>query len=175
MISRKLVDLFFAVSCWIIVGIMIGYWFYKYGIEDRDIGVVDYVPLEEANDVELPMATICLMQPFMEENLKEVNPMVSNTGYLDYLEGNIFKDMYTGINYEKVTLNFFDYFLFATEVWPNESGTNRSRSLDLQQKYMISGFHSQAKHEKCFPLQIDLSIKMLSTENEECKKDITIP
>ena len=154
--GRKLIELFFTASCWIIVGIMIGYWFYKYEVEDRDIGVVDYVPLEEANEVEMPMATICLMQPFIEKNIKQVNPSANSTAYLDYLEGNIFEETYHGIDYEKVTLNIFDYFLFATEVWPNESDTNRSRPLSLQHEYVFSGFHSKARHEKCFPLQIAL-------------------
>ena len=34
----------------VIVAIMIGYWLYKFEIEDRDIGVVDFVPLDEGTN-----------------------------------------------------------------------------------------------------------------------------
>ena len=38
---------------------MIGYWVYKFEIEDRDIGVVDFVPLDEGTDINLPFVTLC--------------------------------------------------------------------------------------------------------------------
>ena len=68
---------------------MIGYWFYKYEVEDRDIGIVDYIPLEEANEIEFPMATLCLVQPFIEEAMKEIDINVNSTVYQEYLKGNI--------------------------------------------------------------------------------------
>ena len=36
---------------------MVGFWFYKYEVEDRDVGVVDYESLEKA-DVELPALSL---------------------------------------------------------------------------------------------------------------------
>ena len=33
---------------------MVGYWFYKYEVEDRDIGVVDYVSLEDTEEIMFP-------------------------------------------------------------------------------------------------------------------------
>ena len=39
---------------------MIGYWLYKYEIEDRDIGVVDYISLVDATDIDFPRLTLCI-------------------------------------------------------------------------------------------------------------------
>ena len=49
-ITKGNVKLCFTFSCIIIVAIMIGYWLYKFEIEDRDIGVVDFVPLDEGTN-----------------------------------------------------------------------------------------------------------------------------
>ena len=49
---------------------MVGYWFYKYEVEDRDIGVVDYVPLEDADEIKFPDASICIHYPYLQKNLK---------------------------------------------------------------------------------------------------------
>ena len=38
---------------------MVSYWFYKFTIEDRDIGVVDYIPFDEAKDLQRPNLAIC--------------------------------------------------------------------------------------------------------------------
>ena len=42
---------------------MVGYWFYKFEVEDRDIGVVDYVWLRDATEVKYPAASICFRDP----------------------------------------------------------------------------------------------------------------
>ena len=53
--SRKKFTFCFRIVCIIVVLFMIGYWFYKYEIEDRDIGVVDYVSLEDAKYFDFPL------------------------------------------------------------------------------------------------------------------------
>ena len=39
--SWRIFNLSFEVICVLGVAVMVGYWFYKYEIDDRDIGVVD--------------------------------------------------------------------------------------------------------------------------------------
>ena len=153
--ASKIIKETFTVSCWLTVGVMIGYWFYKYEFEDRDIGIVDYVPLEDANDIELPIATICLLDPFLDSKLKETDPTINSTIYVDYLAGTTFREELHRIDYDKVTLNISHYFENAAEVWNPEFDVNRSGLLRSQQDYLFSGFISRAKHMKCFSLKVD--------------------
>ena len=69
LINRKAVKLSFTIVCAIVVTFMVGYWFYKFEYEDRDIGVVDYAMLEEEEDIEFPVVSLCFEYPFIEENL----------------------------------------------------------------------------------------------------------
>ena len=112
---RKIIQASFTLICLVVFSLMVIYWLYKFKIEDRDIGVLDLISLEEAIDVEFPMPTICLIYPFKDEKFKEFNSKINATVYLDYLKGNVVDDTLRTIDYEKVTLNLDDYFLYATE------------------------------------------------------------
>ena len=68
---RKTCNVLFTVACIIVVAFMVGYWLYKFKVEDRDIGVVDYVPLKDAKEIKFPLVSWCLKDPFIEEKLKE--------------------------------------------------------------------------------------------------------
>ena len=68
---------------------MIMYWAYKYEIEDRDIGVVDFVSLQESEDIHFPVLTICLVNPIMERNLfAATNGAISTEMYVEHMKGN---------------------------------------------------------------------------------------
>ena len=58
--NKRNVKLFFKFGCIAIVTFMIGYWLYKFDIEDRDIGVVDFVSIEEVEiyNRNLPVASL---------------------------------------------------------------------------------------------------------------------
>ena len=56
--------------------LMVSYWFYKFGIEDRDIGVVDYISFEEANDIPRPNLAICHRDPRDAQALSDRERMV---------------------------------------------------------------------------------------------------
>lgn len=73
---------------------MVGYWLYKYEIEDRDIGVVDYAPLETASEVEVPVISLCFKNPFLEKQSQTINSSVTMEAYRQYLEGNVYDDIY---------------------------------------------------------------------------------
>ena len=60
---------------------MLIYWAYKYEIEDRDIGVVDYVSLQHSDDIPFPVLSICLVNPINEKkslSLKQMAPLALN-------------------------------------------------------------------------------------------------
>ena len=69
--SRKKCKTAFTIACTICVAIMVGYWFYKYDVEDRDIGVVDYAPLNHAKDIKYPAVSICFRNPFLYQNYEQ--------------------------------------------------------------------------------------------------------
>ena len=156
MMGNKFIEQSYIGGCWIIVGFMIAYWFYKYEVEDRDIGIVDYIPLEDANDIEFPMATLCLVQPFIEEAMKEIDINVNSTVYQEYLKGNVFEERLYRIDYDKVTLNISNYFIDATEIGPQGSTSNQSTTSKLMDQNAFSLFNSRAENIKCFPLLFNL-------------------
>ena len=55
--------------CVVCVICMVGYWFYKFDVEDRDIGIVDYIAFEDDSTIPYPVASLCFDTPFSEENL----------------------------------------------------------------------------------------------------------
>ena len=129
---------------------VVGYWYYKYKIEDRDIGVVDYTLLEDSNDVHFPLMSLCFADPFIEEQLNNTNINVSMESYIKYLKGELFEDHFYDIEYNKVTLRLKDYFLFAKEGWHNDTqNIPRNSTLTFEHEEIFSGFHYE-DFIKCF-------------------------
>ena len=155
--TRQVIQISFTVTCWIVFMLMVIYWLYKYKVEDRDIGVLDLLSLEEAKDVDFPMPSICILYPFLKKQFNNTHSNKSSDVYLDYLKGNIFADFFVKVDYEKATLNLGDYFLFATEKWKNDTDTLINSTLDVKHVTTFSGFNSKDDFFKCFSIQIDLS------------------
>ena len=156
--SREKVKSSFRNCCSIAVAFMIGYWVYKYKVEDRDIGVVDSLLLNDAMDVDIPVASLCFKDPFIDEKLTEASQdiwsKISRDDYLEYLKGNIFEDKYEPVNYKNVSLDLRNYFLSVEEQWQNSSSMEKS-SLKVEHKEVFSGFH-YGSFIKCFVLQYDV-------------------
>ena len=64
---RKQIKACFTFGCAIVVTFMVGFWIYKYDVEDRDIVVVDFLPIEEASGIDFPVASLCFKDPFIKE------------------------------------------------------------------------------------------------------------
>ena len=152
MMSRKSCKVAFTILCFVTVVFMVSYWFYKYEIEDRDIAVVDYVSLEEAKDVEFPVASICFVNPFKSSWINETSTDINTTSYLEYLKGELFDERFQHIDYERFTLNLSDYFLLGEELWKKES--SYSSTLSIKHKQIYNGFYFHAL-TKCFTFQIE--------------------
>ena len=140
-IHRNAFGVFFKIVCVVGVSFMVSYWFYKFEIEDRDVGVVDYVSLEEADDVEFPGVAICFKNPFLNERLKEIDPKITSTTYLQYLKGDIFEERFRHIHYDNVTLNLEDYFLYSEVRLSNETRSSSNHNTPLKHEIIFNGFY----------------------------------
>ena len=132
---------------------MAGYWLYKFAIEDRDIGVVEYKSIRESNDIPFPVFSICLNDIFSPERLLSIDPEIDADQYVGYLQGRVFNDTYHKIKYNNITINLEEYFLYGTERWANET-KHKNVTLGFDHKELFNGdylgFHKG--FYKCFEL-----------------------
>ena len=160
MFTRQKIRSSFTKVCSIAVTFMIGYWIYKYKFEDRDIAVVDYLVLNNAKHIEMPVPSICFKNPFINENFEKLNenkwrsnPIDRDT-YLEYLKGNSFDAQFEQVDYHNVTLDLGKYFLYLKEQWHNQSSVHSS-SLIVEHDEVFSGFFL-GRFLKCFTLKYDI-------------------
>ena len=128
---------------------MVGFWFYKFKIEDRDIGVVDYVSFDEAKDVEHPNLAICFSHFILAKKLVETYPNITPSNYFQYVKGDIFEEQFLKVDYEKVTLDLKTYFIKG-EIMDSDGNYIRINSSDLNHKNIFNGFYKDNLLKKCF-------------------------
>ena len=138
----------FTVICIIGAVIMVGYWFYKFDVEDRDIGVVDYVPVEDISDAEIPVPTLCFQNPFLPERLSEISE------YIEYMKGDVFRNESENIDYGNVTLSLNNYLMFSKIKWRNGSIITYG-STHVRQKEIFNGWYAHAFF-KCFEVSSNI-------------------
>ena len=153
-LTRRTFGYFFKSLCVVVVAIMVTYWIYKFKIEDRDIGVVDIVPLDGHHDVKLPVASLCFDSPFLKERLKSIDPEMNSTLYKQYLKGEVFDARYQDIEYNNVTMNLQDYFLYGQIKLSNETQF-RNNSFKFNHKTIFSGLYYWGKFIKCFAIEME--------------------
>ena len=120
---RKAIKSCFTIVCTITVAFMMGYWFYKYEVEDRDIGVVDYQLMEDAEAIKFPDVSLCIDNPFHDKNLKVSNANITAEKYHQYLAGRLYDKMYETIDISNVTVDLNHYIISAWVQWQN--GTSK--------------------------------------------------
>lgn len=152
--SRSTCKFHFRAVCIIVVVFMISYWFYKYVVEDRDIGVVDYLSLEDTRDVDFPLPTLCIKNPFLTETLNKTIVGMTKTEYLKYLRGEIWNNTYEFINYENATIDLNEYFTHGTEKRTNDFSW-RNSSLLFNHKVVFNGFYLSS-FMKCFSVESNI-------------------
>lgn len=153
-LNRKILKSSFTILCAIVVAFMVGYWFYKYEVEDRDIGVVDYVALEDANDIEYPAVSMCFEYPFHEKRLKALNPNITKSLYLSYLEGSHYDKTYEEIDYANVTFDLDQYFRWANVFWRNVT-VEFKKFNSIRHTETYSGFLGFRTFLKCFRMMYE--------------------
>ena len=149
--SRNTIKSLFTITCIIVVLCMVGFWLYKYEIEDRDIGVVDYAPLHDAKEIEFPVISLCFQDPFIDKKFHATNSSISMETYREYLEGNVYEDIYENLEYSNLTLDLEKYFLFGVILWQNET-TDTITSDFISHTEIFNGFY-QLHFLKCFMIR----------------------
>ena len=150
--NRKKCKTLFTIACTICVAIMVGYWFYKYDVEDRDIGVVDYAPLNHAEDIKFPSVSICFQDPFLFKQLRDINENITKETYRRYLEGEVYDKMYEQTDYANLTIDLDRYFLKALLILQNGTRLEAEyNSKDIVHAEVFNGFLRLGKGEfyKC--------------------------
>ena len=147
---RKTCKALFTSACVIVVAFMVGYWLYKFKVEDRDIGVVDYVPLKDAKEIKFPLVSWCLNDPFIDEKLKANNSSITSESYRQYLEGKFYDKSYEQIDYSNVTIDLNQY-LFAGKIWWRNGTYRMIDSNNINFIETFSGFYFQTFF-KCYTM-----------------------
>ena len=115
--------------------------------------------LSKANQIEMPVLSLCFQNPIINEKLKEFNEdkesdTFNKDKYLKYLEGNSFDDQFERVDYQTVTLNLGNYFLYLKESWHNDSNWENS-SLITDHIETFNGFYHN-RLLKCFSMKNDI-------------------
>jgi len=131
---------------------MVSYWIYKFTVEDRDVGVVDYESLDKT-EIHFPLVSLCFKTPFLSKKLKTLNESFSSSSYLQYLSGDIHDDQYEKIDYKNVTMDLDNYYIKSFFKLSNESAMRTSSSKPAH-KVIFNGFY-YGQFRKCFETQLD--------------------
>ena len=107
--------------CVITLFCMAGYWIWKFAIDDRDIGIVDYVEYGKELDIELFAVTFCFKNAFLKDQMESIQPEINQTSYLQYLRGDFMNSRLRDIEYENITMNLGKYFLRGSYGLSNET------------------------------------------------------
>ena len=149
-IGRETFRSVFKALCVVSVSFMIAYWAYKFKIEDRDIGVVDFVMLDENRDAKLPLVSQCFKNPFLNNKIRRNISEINASKYLQYLKGEIFDEKFHQIDYENVSMKLEDYFLYGQVKLLNETNF-RNYSSKFVHKEIFNGIdHYDGFFTKCF-------------------------
>ena len=81
----------FKLSCVIVVVLMSSYWLIKFE-NDADVSLVDYKLFKDVGDIAFPEASICFENPVVNQKLKEIDPRINSTTYINYLKGDVFEE-----------------------------------------------------------------------------------
>ena len=143
----------FSIICVVGAILMVGYWIYKFLVEDRDLGVVDYELIEKAS-VDYPIPSICFTNPFLTNKLKEYDPNITNTKYSNYLKGETSLDYPEAIDYYNSTIDIKDY-LGAVQVKLSNESKLRNIKTGTWNKDIFNGFVNNGHFVKCFGLGLE--------------------
>ena len=146
--SQKVFVTLFKAFCVIAAISMVLYWVYKFQVEDRDVGLVDYMPIKEAKDIRLPIISLCFENPFLKEFLTNKHPNINTSAYLDFLRGKTYDKGLKEINYDNVTLKLERYLLFAAVTFRNGVQSMETSTI-FRHKNVFNGYMHNSFSSKC--------------------------
>ena len=140
----------FKAVCTVCVVCMVGYWFYKFDVEDRDVGIVDYTSFEDDSRIAYPVASLCFVQPFSREKVSQMTPELDTDHYLNYLKGDVVEEEFQDVNYWNITLELDEYLNFYAVTLRNGTYLQSSKIAIFSHKVNFNGFSEYGWFYKCF-------------------------
>ena len=144
--------------CLVFAIIMVFYWWFELIVEDEDYSLVDYKKFQyQVTDTRLPEISLCIENPFISENLEDINSTFSVENYIQFLKGEIYDEQMKDIDYDNVTVNLADYYLYSTVGWNNGSFltyTSQNETVNKGTYVSYNGFLHN-KFVKCFASELD--------------------
>ena len=134
---------------------MVWYWFYKFIVEDRDIGTVDYRSFKNDSSVKYPVASLCFAEPFVDGKVAENYPDLNTTMYMEYLKGDGFGEPFTKVKYSNITFDLDDYFKHTLVFLRNKTELVGSKIISFSHKVSFSGVSEWYEFYKCIELNWD--------------------
>ena len=147
----------FKIFCIVCVLCMVGYWFYKFDVEDQDIGIVDYKAFKDESQIKFPVASLCFWDPFIRKQLAEMNSNLDLARYLEYLQGEYFEKQFEKVDYSNITLDLDDYFKYTYMGLRNGTELEGSEISSFSHEMNFNGFTEWGYFYKCFQLTFDIS------------------
>ena len=139
--SWNTIRILFKLTCLIITILSIVYWSYIYAVADEDLCLVDYKKIEAMQHNELPVLSMCFANPFLDTKLKEINPGINGSLYLNYLKGETFDEKLHNVNYSDVTFHLPDYILSSTIVRRNGTVESFNKMISHKIEVTFSGVY----------------------------------
>ena len=155
--SNRLLRYSFILLCVITLFCMAGYWFWKFAIDDRDIGIVDYVQFREEMDIDLPSVTFCVQDPFLKDQMEYLKPEINRSTYLQYLRGDVINQRLENVEYENITLNLEKYLIRGL-VRQRDETTYRNGTFRHTENFdgYISNSIGITRMSKCFEITLNM-------------------
>ena len=71
--NLDIITLIFKIICGIVTLFMVGYWVHKF-LRNEDVSQVEYISVKTMSEAFHPEMTICILKPFLEQNIKQNVP-----------------------------------------------------------------------------------------------------
>lgn len=98
----------FRFACFSVAFGMTIYWCYKFS-KDEDLCLVDYKLYDSSLEVDYPMLSFCLRDPFVESKLQQYNKTLTSKKYKKYLTGSKYYDGIENVDFNDVTVDLSEY------------------------------------------------------------------
>ena len=98
----------FRVTCYVATISVIIFWVHKCFIMDEDLCLVDYHPIY-SDDVKAPVLSLCVLDPFLDDKLRSINPRFKSSYYKMFLRGDGDDEELLNVDYENVTWDLSNY------------------------------------------------------------------
>ena len=86
---------------------------------NEDVSLVGFQKFQANYENLYPMLTICIINPILNKKLKEYGMNSNTSSYQSFLKGDIWDPALNDIDYNNVTIDLVDYFLYYEVVYMN--------------------------------------------------------